>query len=40
LSVQDRNTKLVFISGALLGVAGGALVGAIQEIMDERTKEA
>jgi hypothetical protein len=40
LSVQDRNTKLVFISGALLGVAGGALVGAIQEVMDERTKEA
>jgi hypothetical protein len=40
LSVQDRNTKLVFISGALLGVAGGALVGAVQEVMDEKTKEA
>jgi hypothetical protein len=31
LPAQDSATKLVFIAGALLGIAGGALVGAIQE---------
>lgn len=31
LATQDENTKLVFIAGALLGIAGGALVGAVQE---------
>jgi hypothetical protein len=40
LSVQDSNTKLVFISGALLGIAGGALVGAIQEALDDKPEKA
>jgi hypothetical protein len=31
LAVQDRNSNLVFIAGTLLGIAGGALVGAITE---------
>jgi hypothetical protein len=31
LSVQDLDNKLIFVAGALLGIAGGALVGAIQE---------
>lgn len=31
LSVQDEDTRLTFIAGALLGIAGAALVGAIQE---------
>ena len=31
LSAQDSATKLIFVAGALLGIAGGALVGAIQE---------
>ncbi len=31
LSLQDRNSKLIFVSGALLGIAGGALVGSLQE---------
>ena len=26
-----RAAKLIFVAGALLGIAGGALVGAIQE---------
>lgn len=31
LPAQDSATKLIFVAGALLGIAGGALVGAIQE---------
>jgi hypothetical protein len=31
LPAQDLATKLIFLAGALLGIAGGALVGAIQE---------
>jgi hypothetical protein len=31
LPVQDEDNKLLLLVGALLGVAGGALVGAIQE---------
>jgi len=31
LAVQDTDSKLIFLAGALLGIAGGALVGAIQE---------
>jgi hypothetical protein len=31
LSGQDAATKSTFIAGALLGIAGGALVGALQE---------
>lgn len=31
LSAQGLAAKLVFVAGALLGIAGGALVGAIQE---------
>jgi hypothetical protein len=31
LAVQDQNEKMIFIAGALLGIGGGALVGAIQE---------
>jgi hypothetical protein len=31
LSAQDQDTRLIFIAGALLGIAGGAFVGAIQE---------
>jgi len=31
LSGQDRDTKATFVAGALLGIAGGALVGALQE---------
>jgi hypothetical protein len=33
LPVQDEDTKLIFVAGALLGIAGGALVGAIQEAL-------
>ncbi len=31
LTVQGHNTNAVFLAGALLGIAGGALVGAITE---------
>ena len=33
LATQDRDNKLIFVAGALLGIAGGALIGAIQEII-------
>jgi hypothetical protein len=33
LPEQDTNNTLLFVAGALLGVAGGALVGAIQEAL-------
>jgi hypothetical protein len=36
LAVQDGNSNLVFIAGTLLGIAGGALVGAITEGMRAR----
>jgi hypothetical protein len=36
LSIQDKNTNLVFIAGTLLGIAGGALVGAITESLRAR----
>ena len=31
LSVENSDNWLIFIAGALLGIAGGALVGAVQE---------
>ena len=37
LPAQDSATKLIFIAGALLGIAGGALVGAIQEAVRSET---
>jgi hypothetical protein len=36
LSAQDSATKLIFVAGALLGIAGGALVGAIQEAVKSK----
>lgn len=36
LAVQDRNSNLVFVAGTLLGIAGGALVGAITESLRAR----
>jgi hypothetical protein len=38
LSVQDRATKLAFLSGALIGVGGGALVGALQTALDAQAE--
>ena len=35
LPVQDADSKLLFLAGALLGVAGGAIVGAIQEAVKQ-----
>ena len=39
LEVQDHNSTLTFLAGALLGIAGGALVGAIQEAVHARKEE-
>jgi len=39
LEVQDQNSTLTFLAGALLGIAGGALVGAIQEGVHARKEE-
>ena len=36
LSLQDRATKRALIAGVLLGIAGGAIVGALQELTDRR----
>jgi len=38
LGVQARNGNLQFIAGIVVGVAGGALVGAVQEWLDARRK--
>ena len=38
LAVQARNGNLQFIAGIVVGVAGGALVGAVQEWLDARRK--
>jgi hypothetical protein len=38
LGVQDRNGNLQFIAGIVVGVAGGALIGALQEGLDARRK--
>jgi hypothetical protein len=38
LAVQARNGNLQFIAGIVLGVAGGALVVALQEWLDSRRK--
>jgi hypothetical protein len=35
-SAQDSETLRTFLSGALVGIAGGAFVGAIQEALHER----
>jgi hypothetical protein len=34
LGAQNRDDLLILSAGALLGIAGGALVGAIQELID------
>ena len=39
LEVQDQNSTFTFLAGALLGIAGGALVGAIQEAVRARKEE-
>ncbi len=39
LEVQDQNSTLTFLAGAMLGIAGGALVGAIQEGVHARKEE-
>jgi hypothetical protein len=33
LAVQNRNTTLIFVAGILLGIAGGALVSALQAVI-------
>lgn len=38
-ATQARNDRFTFLGGALLGVAGGALVSAVQEALDAREKE-
>jgi hypothetical protein len=38
LGVQDRNGNLQFIAGIVVGAAGGALIGALQEYLDARPK--
>ena len=38
LAVQARNGNLQFIAGIVVGVAGGALVVALQEWLDARRK--
>ncbi len=35
-SAQQRDQRLTFLAGALVGVAGGALVGSLQEFLDAR----
>jgi hypothetical protein len=40
LAVQDRNGNLQFIAGIVVGIAGGALVGSLQEFLDTRKKGA
>jgi hypothetical protein len=40
LAVADKNGNLQFIAGILVGAAGGALVGAVQEWLNRRRKEA
>lgn len=39
LHAQDLDTKLIFLAGALLGIAGGALVGAIQEAVKSNDQQ-
>lgn len=39
LEVQDHNSTMTFLAGALLGIAGGALVGATQEGVHARKEE-
>jgi hypothetical protein len=34
LGAQNRDNLLILSAGALLGIVGGALVGAIQELID------
>jgi hypothetical protein len=38
LGVQARNGNIQFIAGIVVGVAGGALIGALQEWLDGRRK--
>jgi len=38
LAVQSRNGNLQFIAGIVLGVAGAALVGSLQEFLNRRRK--
>ncbi len=40
LSAADRDTLKTFAAGAILGIAGGALVGAVQEFMDSEARTA
>ena len=35
-AAQQRQTLMTFVAGALLGIAGGALIGALQEAIDVR----
>ena len=38
LTVAARNGNLEFIAGIVVGVAGGALVGSLQEFLTSRRK--
>jgi hypothetical protein len=38
-SAQQRDQRLTFLAGALVGVAGGALVGSLQEFLDARRQK-
>ena len=40
LGAYNKDTVLTFVAGAILGIAGGALVGAIQEFMDSESRSA
>ena len=38
-SAQTRDDFMIFLAGALVGLMGGALIGAVQEFWNARDKE-